>query len=61
MPTASLLQSISSPFRPSRARVSTLALVASGYAGSPPVHARLILTVRVRGTAVDVLSTELES
>ncbi|MBK8059777.1 MAG: hypothetical protein IPK33_18500 [Gemmatimonadetes bacterium] len=39
----------------------TLALVASGYAGSPPVHARLILTVRVRGTAVDVLSTELES
>ncbi len=32
MPTASLLQSISSPFRPSRARVSTLALVASLFA-----------------------------
>lgn len=39
----------------------TLALIASGHAGSPPVRARMILTVRVRGTAVDVLSTELES
>lgn len=39
----------------------TLALVASGYAGEPAVYARMILTVRVRGTAIDVLSSEVES